>query len=84
MRAHTLFLKDIVDAMESIEKFVAGMDLEAFQADDKTLNAVLRKFEIIGEASKQIPDEIYATAIPRYLGRKWQPCEISSFMLTSV
>lgn len=34
------------------------MDLEAFQTDDKTSSAVLRKFEIIGEAAKQIPDEM--------------------------
>lgn len=34
------------------------MSLEAFQADDKTNSAVLRKFEIIGEAAKQIPEEI--------------------------
>ncbi len=34
------------------------MDLEAFQTDDKTTSAVMRKLEIIGEAVKQIPDEI--------------------------
>jgi uncharacterized protein with HEPN domain len=34
------------------------MDLDAFQADDKTTSAVIRKLEIIGEAVKQIPDEI--------------------------
>jgi uncharacterized protein with HEPN domain len=34
------------------------MSQEAFQGDDKTLNAVLRKFEIIGEAAKQIPDDM--------------------------
>jgi uncharacterized protein with HEPN domain len=34
------------------------MDLETFQADDKTTSAVMRKLEVIGEAVKQIPDEI--------------------------
>jgi len=58
MRDHKLYLKDILEAMESIETFVSGMDLQTFQADDKTMSAVLRKFEIIGEASKQVPDEI--------------------------
>jgi uncharacterized protein with HEPN domain len=58
MRDFRLYLKDILDAMESIEAFVQGMKQESFQADDKTLNAVLRKFEIIGEAAKQIPDDI--------------------------
>ncbi len=58
MRDYNLYLKDILAAIESIEGFVAGMDLEAFQADDKTASAVLRKFEVIGEAAKQVPDEI--------------------------
>ena len=58
MRNYRLYLEDILSAMDSIEAFVAGMDLEAFQADDKTASAVIRKFEIIGEAAKQIPEEI--------------------------
>lgn len=58
MRDYRLYLKDILVAIESIEQFVAGMDLKAFQADDKTASAVIRKFEIIGEAVKQLPEEI--------------------------
>lgn len=58
MRDYRLYLKDIIEAMESIEEFVAGMDSASFQADDKTASAVLRKLEIIGEAAKQVPEEI--------------------------
>lgn len=58
MRDYTLYLKDILAALESIEKFVAGMDVETFEADDKTTSAVMRKLEMIGEAVKQVPDEI--------------------------
>ena len=58
MRDYRLYLKDILAAIDSIEEFVAGIDLEAFQVDDKTTSAVMRKLEIIGEATKQIPDEI--------------------------
>jgi len=58
MRDYRLYLKDILAAIESIEAFVEGMDLETFQADDKTSSAVLRKFEIIGEATKQIPEKV--------------------------
>jgi uncharacterized protein with HEPN domain len=58
MRDYGLYLKDILAAMESIEGFIAGMDLDTFQKDDKTTSAVMRKLEIIGEAVKQIPDEI--------------------------
>lgn len=58
MRNYTLYLKDIVAAMESIESFVKGMRLTDFEMDDKTCSAVLRKLEIIGEAAKQVPEEI--------------------------
>ncbi|MFN4131725.1 MAG: DUF86 domain-containing protein [Caldimicrobium sp.] len=54
----TLYLKDILDAMEAIEKFVADMSFEEFKLDDKTSSAVIRKFEIIGEATKNIPVSI--------------------------
>lgn len=60
MRDYSLYLKDILDAMESIERFVQGIDREAFESDDKTSSAVVRKFEIIGEATKHIPDDIRA------------------------
>ena len=58
MRNYRLYLKDIVAAMESIEEFIAGMDFEDFERDDKTASAVMRKLEIIGEAVKQVPEEI--------------------------
>lgn len=54
-------MKDILAAIESIEGFIAGMDLDSFQTDDKTTSAVMRKLEIMGEAVKQIPDEIRQT-----------------------
>ncbi|MCH8296054.1 DUF86 domain-containing protein [Candidatus Poribacteria bacterium] len=44
--------------MIAIQAFVEGMDFEAFAADDKTSSAVIRKFEILGEATKNVPDEI--------------------------
>ncbi len=58
MRDYRLYLKDILAAIESIQAFVAGMDLDTFQVDDKTTSAVIRKFEIIGEAAKRVPDDI--------------------------
>ncbi len=58
MRDYKLYLKDIVAAMESIQAFVRGMDLATFQSDDKTASAVIRKFEILGEAAKGVPGEI--------------------------
>jgi len=55
---YKLYLKDIAEAIESIEQFVKGNTFDDFVKDDKTASAVIRKFEIIGEATKQIPDEI--------------------------
>ncbi len=58
MRDITLYLRDILDAIDAIERFVEGMNLEEFERDDKTSSAVMRKFEIIGEAAKHIPNEV--------------------------
>jgi uncharacterized protein with HEPN domain len=58
MKNAEIFIKDIVTAITAIEKFVAGMSFAQFLEDDKTSSAVIRKFEIIGEAVKNIPDDI--------------------------
>ena len=55
MRNYEVYLKDILQAMEAIEKFVRVMNFAEFKEDDKTASAVIRKFEIIGEATKGIP-----------------------------
>ncbi len=57
-KKYTLFLNDIRNAIISIENFVEGMNFEQFINDDKTSSAVIRKFEIIGEATKNIPENI--------------------------
>jgi uncharacterized protein with HEPN domain len=48
------YLKDIRDAIEKSEQFTKGMDFDRFARDDKTIFAVIRAFEIIGEATKNI------------------------------
>jgi uncharacterized protein with HEPN domain len=58
MRDDRLYLEDILQAMESTETFVQGMTFDDFQADDKTASAVVRKLEIIGEATKQVSSDI--------------------------
>lgn len=52
------FIQDIIDAMKSIEKFIGKKTIEQLKKDDKTSSAVIRKFEIIGEATKSIPSVI--------------------------
>lgn len=58
MRDYSLLLRDILSAIESVELFVENMNFETFRSDDKTTSAVVRKFEIMGEAAKGIPEEI--------------------------
>ena len=58
MRDRTLYLKDILRAIDSIDSFTAGMDYGEFVGDDKTISAVIRKLEIIGEAVKQLPEDM--------------------------
>jgi len=58
MRDPKLYLKDILVAMDAIEQFVEEVDFETFKNDDMMTSAVIRKFEIIGEATKKIPEEI--------------------------
>jgi uncharacterized protein with HEPN domain len=49
------FLEDAMGAMERAERFVADMSYEDFIKDEKTVFAVLRAIEVIGEAVKHMP-----------------------------
>ena len=49
------FLEDAIGAMEKAERFVADMSFEEFMKDEKTVFAVLRAIEVIGEAVKHMP-----------------------------
>lgn len=57
-RDYSFFVKDILAGIEKIEEFIGNMDFDEFVKDDKTASAVIRKLEIIGEASKNIPKPI--------------------------
>ena len=52
------YLKDILDAIDETADFTEGMTFEVFAKDRKTINAVLRSLEVLGEAAKSIPDEL--------------------------
>lgn len=57
-RAHPLrvadYLQHILQAIGNIETYTTGMDLEAFVADGKTCDAVIRNLEVIGEACNNV------------------------------
>lgn len=51
------FIEDIIDAITKATKFVEGVSYEEFTKDDKTIFAVIRAIEIIGETAKNIPED---------------------------
>lgn len=56
-RPVNLLLDDMREAIEKAERYVAGMSFDVFAQDDKTVDAVVRNLEIIGEAANRLPDE---------------------------
>ena len=52
------FLLDMANSTIQAQKFVSGMQFEDFESDTKTVYAVMKAIEIIGEASKKVPDDI--------------------------
>ena len=56
-RETQLLLEDIQEAGNKVLSFTAGMNFDNFIADDKTIDAVVRNLEIIGEASNRIPED---------------------------
>ena len=57
-RSPKLLLEDIIGSANKILTYTEGLSYEQFLADDKTIDAVIRNFEIIGEAANRLPDEI--------------------------
>ena len=49
------YLDDILTAIKDVEEFTRGMNYDTFADDKKTINAVIRSLEILGEAAKRIP-----------------------------
>jgi len=52
------YIQDIIESIKEVDSFIMGMDFEDFANDKKTINAVIRSIEVIGEATKQIPKSI--------------------------
>lgn len=57
-RGLVYFVADIAWAIEAIERFVANVNFESFATNEEKATAVIKKIEIIGEAVKQIPEEV--------------------------
>lgn len=57
MKNDTTYLRHVLDAIEQIEEFIHGMTFEDLCKDAKTLNAVVRELEIIGEATAHLSSD---------------------------
>ena len=67
-RDYKLFLEDMLEAVERIEEYTEGYSFEDFINDKKTIDAVVRNLEILGEAARNIPDEIRKNLKEKDLG----------------
>lgn len=56
-RETQLLLEDILEACQKILSYTGGMGFDDFVRDDKTIDAVVRNFEIIGEAANRVPED---------------------------
>lgn len=57
-RQFSFYLDDILTSMLRITEYIGDQQFEEFKRSYITVDAVVRNFEIIGEASKNIPEEI--------------------------
>lgn len=56
-RVPELLINDIIDSGNKILLYIGDMTFEEFLQDSKTLDAVIRNFEIIGEAANRLPEQ---------------------------
>ncbi len=61
-RGSELYLNDIHIAVQTIERFTSGLDESAFTTDEIRLHGTLYNLMVIGEAVKNLPDEVQAKA----------------------
>ncbi|GAB6056586.1 DUF86 domain-containing protein [Methanobacterium movens] len=57
-RDQILFLEDILESIQFIDQYICDLDYSDFINDRKTFDAVLRNLEVIGEAAKNISDQV--------------------------
>jgi uncharacterized protein with HEPN domain len=57
-RSWKIRIDDLKEAISKIQSFTRGMDFEAFRADAKTIDAVIRNLEVLGEAACHMPEQL--------------------------
>jgi uncharacterized protein with HEPN domain len=60
-REYMDYVRDMLENAQKARKFVNGMGFEEFANDEKTVYAVVRAIEIVGEAARKIPKDLQKT-----------------------
>ena len=58
LREYKVYLRDMLEAIEKIENYTDDMSRDDFLENEMVKDAVLRNLEVLGEAAKQIPDNV--------------------------
>jgi uncharacterized protein with HEPN domain len=66
-RSEKLLIEDIIESIERVFSYTEDLSYKEFIADNKTVDAVVRNFEVIGEASNNLPKEF----LPEYPQIDW-------------
>lgn len=61
-RETKLLIEDVIDSIKKIEKYIQHFTKEQFLKSDQLQDAIVRRLEIIGEATKNIPEDVRKTA----------------------
>jgi hypothetical protein len=59
-RSSSLLVYDIFQSIEKIEVFTRGISFDQLMGDERTKDAILRNLQVIGEASKNLPESLIA------------------------
>jgi uncharacterized protein with HEPN domain len=63
-----VYLEDVLESIQRINSYVAGLDQDRLEADQLRLDAVVRNLEVIGEAVKRLPQAL----TDRHSGIEWR------------
>ena len=81
-RSIELLIEDLWEAVEKVERYTVGFDHDSFVQDEKTIDSVVRNFEIIGEAANKLPPE-FEKIILMFNGKRLSVLDIGSSMIIS-
>ena len=57
-RNYIMYLEDIIHCIDKIEQYTSRLSYEKFAKDSLVFDAVIRNLEVIGEASRNVPEEV--------------------------